>query len=78
VKLADRPEVLMAESPEAVVAGVVPEVTTEPTIERPVAGALLSILMVKAERLFQVPAYFSIWYLVIEFSLLVELIGLEV
>jgi hypothetical protein len=44
LKLADKPEVLRAESPEAVVAGVVPEVTTEPTIDRPVAGALLSIL----------------------------------
>ncbi|HVB24116.1 MAG TPA: hypothetical protein VNG51_19415 [Ktedonobacteraceae bacterium] len=56
MKLADKPLVLIAESPLAVVLGVVPEVTTEPTIDNPVAGALLSILYVNALKLFQVPA----------------------
>ena len=78
LKLADKPVVLIAESPDAVVLGVVPEVTTEPTIDSPVAGALLSILYVNAESEFHVPVNLSAWYLVIEFSLLVELIGLEV
>jgi hypothetical protein len=44
----------------------------------PVAGALLSIAYVSADKEFQVPAKTSAWYLVIEFSLFVELIGLEV
>jgi hypothetical protein len=64
VKLALRPVVLMAESPDAVVDGVVPEVTTEPTKLNPVAGALLSILTVRPDNEFQVPANLSIWYLV--------------
>ena len=44
VKLAEAPVVEAALSPEAEVLGVVPDATTEPTIESPVAGALLSIL----------------------------------
>jgi hypothetical protein len=44
LKLAATPVVDMAESPVAVVAGVTPAVTTDPTMVTPVAGALLSIL----------------------------------
>lgn len=45
-KFADTPVVDKAESPDAVVAGVVPAAAlmTEPTMDKPVAGALLSIL----------------------------------
>jgi hypothetical protein len=75
--LAAAPVVLIAESPEAVVLGVVPAVTTAPTIDRPVAGALLSILYVSADKEFHVPANTNAWYLVIEFWLLVEFIGFE-
>src|SRR5436190_9794986 len=75
-KLTVKPVVLIAGSPEAVVTGVEPAEITAPVMARPVAGALLSIRTVSADRLFQAPANFSIWILVIEFSLLVELIGL--
>jgi hypothetical protein len=44
LKFAARPEVESNESPVAVVAGVTPAITTEPTMVTPVAGELLSIL----------------------------------
>lgn len=78
VKFNDSPEVENALSPDAVVAGVVPEVTTAPTIDKPVAGALLSILIVAALNELYVPAKAAHWYFVIEFSLLVALIGDDV
>jgi hypothetical protein len=78
LKLALKPVVDIAESPVAVVAGCVNDVNTEPTIDKPVAGALLSILYVNADNEFHVPANFNAWILPMEFSLLVELIGFAV
>lgn len=55
-KLTLAPDVENALSPDADVLGVVPEVTTTPTMDNPVAGALLSTLTVKADSEFHVPA----------------------
>jgi hypothetical protein len=63
LKLADVPDVEAAESPVAVVEGVVPDVTTEATMLTPVAGAFDDTLYVRADRLFHVPANLTAWYL---------------
>jgi hypothetical protein len=75
LKLNEIPVVDMALSPVAVVAGCVYEVSTEPTTDKPVAGALPLILYVPAETEFHVPARTIAWIFAIEFSLLDELIG---
>jgi hypothetical protein len=75
VRFADNPDVDNALSPDAVVEGVVPEVTTAPTIESPVAGALLSILRVTADIEFHVPAKYNDWYFVKLFEFVELFIG---
>lgn len=63
LKFAEIPVVLIAASPVADAEAVAAAVTTDPTIEIPVAGALLSILYVRALNEFHVPANFNAWTL---------------